>query len=541
MSQASSLRHLGTRKDQTTSSARSNASEVWIPSFNPWLIAASVMLATFMEVLDTSVANVALPHIAGNLSATTEESTWVLTSYLVSNAIILPATNWLGRYFGRKRFLIICIIVFTLASALCGAAGSLGMLIVARILQGAGGGALQPIAQAVLMESFPQEKRGSAMAVFGMGVVVAPIIGPTLGGWITDNYSWRWIFYINVPVGILAVFMANMFIEDPPYIRDQRPGRIDGLGFALMAIGLGTLQLVLDKGQEEDWFNSSLITAAAIFAAVTLIAFVIWELSTKEPIVDLRVLKNRNFSVGTSLMTVLGIVLYGTIALLPLFLQTMLGYPAVQSGLTVSPRGFGSIASMLIVGRLIGKINGRYLVLFGFLVLGYATYSFSDINLTITSASITWPNIISGFAMGFIFVPLTTMAMGTLSNEQMGNASGVFNLMRNTGGSMGIAAMTTMLSRGTQIHQAALVQHINPYNPVLQERLREMAGALPGGVATVETQQALGAIYGMVAKQAMVLSYIDSFRMLSFLCFLCVPAVFLFKRVRARKGPVAMH
>ena len=518
--------------------ANSTASGVWTPSFNPWLIAGSVMLATFMEVLDTSVANVALPHIAGNLSATTEESTWVLTSYLVSNAIILPATNWLGRYFGRKRFLVICIIVFTIASALCGAAGSLGLLIVARILQGAGGGALQPIAQAVLMESFPPQKRGQAMAVFGMGVVVAPIIGPTLGGWITDNYSWRWIFYINIPVGILAVFMANMFIEDPPYIRDQRPGRIDRLGFALMAIGLGTLQLVLDKGQEEDWFQSSMITGAAIFAGLTLLGFVIWELSTKEPIVDLRVLKNRNFAVGTSLMTVLGIVLYGTIALLPLFLQTMLGYPAVQSGMAVSPRGFGSIASMILVGRLIGKIDGRYLVMFGFLVLGYATYQFSDINLMVTSASITWPNIISGFAMGFIFVPLTTMAMGTLPNEQMGNASGVFNLMRNTGGSIGIAAMTTMLSRGSQIHQAALVRNINPYDPEVQQRVQQLTHALPGGAGS---EQAYGIIYGMVARQAMVLSYIDNFRMLAFLCFLCVPAVFFFKRVRAKAGAVAMH
>ena len=522
------------------SRAPSTTPGVWTPSFNPWLIAASVMLATFMEVLDTSVANVALPHIAGNLSATTEESTWVLTSYLVSNAIILPATNWLGRYFGRKRFLIICIIVFTMSSVLCGAAASLGMLILARILQGAGGGALQPIAQAVLMESFPPQKRGQAMAVFGMGVVVAPIIGPTLGGWITDNYSWRWIFYINIPVGILAVLMTNMFIEDPPYIRDQRPGRIDRLGFALMAIGLGTLQLVLDKGQEEDWFQSSLITAAAIFAAVTLIAFVIWELSTKEPIVDLRVLKNRNFTVGTSIMTVMGIVLYGTIALLPLFLQTLMGYPALQSGLAVSPRGFGSIASMILVGRLIGKIDGRYLVMFGFLVLAYATYQFSDINLMITSSSITWPNIISGFAMGFIFVPLTTMAMGTLSNEQMGNASGVFNLMRNTGGSLGIAAMTTMLSRGSQIHQAALIGNINPYNPAVQQRIHQLTGVLPGsGVA--ENQQAYGVLYGLVARQSMLLSYIDNFRTLAFLSVLCVPAVFLFKRVRAKKGAVAMH
>src|SRR5436853_5990930 len=272
------------------------APEAWMPSVNPWIIAASVMLATFMEVLDTSVANVALPHISGNLSATTDESTWVLTSYLVSNAIILPATNWLGRYFGRKRFLITCIIIFTLSSALCGAATSLGMLIFARILQGAGGGALQPIAQSVLLESFPPEKRGAAMAVFGMGIVVAPIIGPTLGGWITDNYSWRWIFYINVPVGILAVFMANTFIEDPPYIRDQKPGRIDYIGFGLMAVGLGAMQLVLDKGQEDEWFASSFITWFVITATIAAIVFVIWELRSSEPIVDLRVLTNRNFA-----------------------------------------------------------------------------------------------------------------------------------------------------------------------------------------------------------------------------------------------------
>src|SRR5947209_15047779 len=415
----------------------------WTPTFNPWLIAASVMLATFMEVLDTSVANVALPHIAGNLSATPEEATWVLTSYLVSNGIILPAANWLGRFFGRKRFLIVCIAIFTASSAVCGAAASLGLLIVARIAQGAGGGALQPIAQAVLMESFPREKRGSAMAVFGLGVVVAPIIGPTLGGWITDNYSWRWIFYINVPIGILAIFMANTFIEDPPYIKNQKPGRIDYIGFGLMALGLAALQLVLDKGQEEDWFSSSFIVWALILTVVALVAFVIWELRSSEPIVNLRILSDRNFAVGTMLMTIIGVVLYGTIALLPLFLQTMMGYPAVQSGMAVSPRGLGSIVSMIIIGRLVGKIDSRYLIMFGFTVLAYSTYLFSDINLQISMGSIVWPSIISGLAMGFVFVPLTTTAMGTLSNEQMGNASGVFNLMRNTGGSIGIAAVTT--------------------------------------------------------------------------------------------------
>src|SRR5712671_6580860 len=480
---------------RTAASARE-----WTPSFNPWLIAASVMLATFMEVLDTSVANVALPHIAGNLSATPEEATWVLTSYLVSNAIILPAASWMGRFFGRKRFLIVCIAIFTLSSAVCGAAGSLGMLIVARIAQGAGGGALQPIAQAVLMESFPREKRGSAMAVFGLGVVVAPIIGPTLGGWITDNYSWRWIFYINIPIGILAVFMANTFVEDPPYIRNQRPGRIDYLGFGLMALALGTMQLVLDKGQEEEWFASSFITWFVILSVTAAIAFVIWELRSKEPIVDLRVMLNRNFSVGTSLMICMGIVLYGTIALLPLFLQTLMGYPAVDSGLAVSPRGFGAVTSMLIVGRLINRVRGRYLVMFGFTVLAYSIYLFSKINLEISISSIVWPNIISGFAMGFVFVPLTTMALGTLSNEQMGNASGVFNLMRNSGGSIGIATVTTLLARGAQAHQAAMVSHLTPYDPAFQQRVQALTGTLSTQAGSAASQQAYGAIYGTLVR-----------------------------------------
>src|SRR5260370_6777644 len=323
------------------------APQRWVPSFNPWLIAVSVMLATFMEVLDTSVANVALPHIAGSCSATPEEATWVLTRYLVSNAILLPAANWLGRYFGCKRFLIVCISLFTLSSALCGAATSLGMLVVARIAQGAGGGALQPIAQAVLMESFPVEKRGSAMAVFGLGVVVAPIIGPTLAGWITDNYFWRWIFYINIPIGILAIFMARTFIEDPPYIRDQRPGRIDYIGFGLMAVALGSLQLVLDKGQEAEGFAASLITWVTIISVGAAISFVIWELRSKDPIVDLRVLVNRNFAVGTSLMVIMGIVLYGTIALLPLFLQTLLGYPSVSSAPSATPPALPAPLSIL--------------------------------------------------------------------------------------------------------------------------------------------------------------------------------------------------
>jgi DHA2 family multidrug resistance protein len=514
----------------------------WKPSFNPWLIATSVMLATFMEVLDTSVANVALPHIAGNLSATPEESTWVLTSYLISNAIILPATNWLGSLFGRKRFLIVCIGIFTLSSALCGAATSLGMLLVARILQGAGGGALQPIAQAVLLESFPAEKRGSAMAVYGMGIVVAPIIGPTLGGWITDNYSWRWIFYINIPVGLLAMLMAKTFIEDPPYIRGQRPGRIDFIGFGLMAVGLATLQLVLDKGQEEDWFSSVFIVRSILIAVVALVAFVIWELRTKEPIVNLRVLANRNFATGTALIATVGIALYGTTALLPLFLQTLLGYPALQSGLAVSPRGIGAIVSMVIVGRLLGKVDGRYLIVFGFAILAVSTYFLSDINLQITVRSIAWPQVFSGFALGFVFVPLTVLATGTLRNEEIGNATGIYNLMRNVGGSFGIAGVTTMLARSAQAHQAAMVSHLTPYDPVFRERLSEMVAnfATHGSVVTA-TQQAYSAMYQTLVRQATLLAYIDNFRFLALLCLVCLPAGLLFKKVKARGGPAAMH
>jgi DHA2 family multidrug resistance protein len=516
----------------------------WRPSVNPWIVAASVMLATFMEVLDTSVANVALPHISGNLSATTDESTWVLTSYLVSNAIVLPATNWLSRYFGRKRFLIACIVIFTLASALCGAATSLSMLIFARVLQGAGGGALQPIAQSVLLESFPPEKRGQAMAVYGLGIVVAPIIGPTLGGWITDNYSWRWIFYINVPVGALAIFMANAFVEDPPYMRAQKPGRIDYVGFGLMALGLASLQLVLDMGQQEDWFESAFIVRAVAVAVFALVGFVVWELRSEEPIVNLRVLKNRNFAIGTALISVMGVVLYGSIALLPLFLQTLMGYPATASGMAVSPRGFGSILSMIIVGRLVGRVDGRWLIMFGFAVLAYSTWMLAGLNLDIAMSNVVWPNIISGCAMGFIFVPLTTMAMGTLPNEQVGNASGVYNLMRNTGGSIGIAAVTTFLSRGAQAHQNAIASHLTPYDPAFQERLRQITSALGfrGGASNAGTQQALASIYGVVLRQSMLQSFIDNFRLLAFMCLLCVPAGLLFKKVRARGGPsVAAH
>ena len=518
------------------------APQQWIPSFNPWLIAVSVMLATVMEVLDTSVANVALPHISGNLSATTEEATWVLTSYLISNAIILPATSWIGKFIGRKRFLLICILLFTLASALCGAAPNLEVLIIARVLQGMGGGALQPIAQAVLLESFPPARRGAAMALYGMGVVVAPIIGPTLGGWITDNYSWRWIFYINLPVGALAAFMANSFVEDPPYLKDQKPGRIDYIGFGLMALGLSALELTLDLGQQRDWFSSPFIVFTAVSSGLFLISFVVWELFTPEPIVNLRVFLNRNFAVGCALIASVGIVLYGSTALLPLFLQTLLGYPAVESGLAVSPRGVGAVLSMVIVGRLISKLDSRYLIAFGFSVLTISIYMFVGLNLYIAQSNIVYPMLISGFALGFVFVPLTTITMATLPQDQIGNATGIYNLMRNTGGSIGISILAFLLARNSQVHQAYLTAHITEYNPAFQQMFQQIKASLMTKTdAVTATQQAYQIIYGMVVKQAMVLSYVDCFRLLAILCALCVPAAFLFKRVRNAKAVEGAH
>lgn len=514
----------------------------WVPSFNPWLIAISVMLATVMEVLDTSVANVALPHIAGNLSATPEEATWVLTSYLISNAIILPATSWIGKYIGRKRFLIICIIIFTGASALCGAAPNLAILIIARVLQGMGGGALQPIAQSVLLESFPPARRGVAMAVYGIGIVVAPIIGPTLGGWITDNYSWRWIFYINLPIGLIASFMANTFVEDPPYLKDQKPGRIDYTGFGLMALGLGALEITLDLGQQRDWFESSLIVFTTTVSAVSILAFIAWELYTPEPIVNLRVFLNRNFAMGCALIGSVGVVLYGSTALLPLFLQTLLGYPAVESGFAVSPRGVGAILSMIVVGRLIARVDSRYLITFGFTVLCFSTWLFTGIDLYIAQSNIIIPMFISGIAMGFVFVPLTTMTMSTLPQEQIGNASGIYNLMRNTGGSIGIAIMTTMLARNSQFHQAVLSAHTTQYDPAFQgtfERLRDMFAATMDAVSA--SQQAYASIYEAMVRQAAVLAYIDDFWLLTILCGLCIPAGFLFKRVRNAKAVEGAH
>ncbi len=517
----------------------------WKPRVNPWLIAAAVMLATILEVLDTSVANVALPHIAGNLAASTDEATWVLTSYLVANAIVLPMTGWLSTFLGRKRFLIGCIAAFTLASAACGMANTLGFLIFARVLQGAAGGALQPLSQAILMESFPPAKRGMAMAVFGLGVVVAPIIGPVLGGWITDNYSWRWIFYINVPTGILAVLMSQAFLEDPPYLRaahERRGGQIDYIGFGVMAIWLATLQIILDRGQQDDWFNAAWLRWASGISLVSMIAFIAWELRTPHPLVNLRVLRNRNFATGTLLITVVGIVLYSTTALLPLFLQSLMGYPALNSGMAMSPRGMGAIVTLLVVGRLVGVVDTRFLIATGFCLLSYACWVFGRINLEMATINVMWPNILSGIAMACVFVPLTTASMGSLPNEEMGNAAGIFNLARNIGGGVGISMTTTLVARGTQAHQAMMVGQLSPFRPEFQQYLQQATGALaritdPAGAQ----QQAYGLLYGTMQQQANLFAYVHTFRVLTLLCLCCVPVVFLLRKTKAKAGAAVLH
>ncbi len=496
------------------------------------------MLSTFMVVLDSSIANVALPHIAGNLSASTDESTWVLTSYLVSNAIMLPASGWIARRIGRKRLLMISILVFTLASMVCGMAINMPMLIVARVLQGTGGGGMQPLAQSILLESFPPRLHGKAMAAYGVGIVVAPVIGPTLGGWITDSYSWRWIFYINLPVGLLALFMANLYIEDPPYLRHAIEGAIDYLGFGLMAVWLGTMQLVLDKGQEADWFEATWICWVSAVSAVAFLGFVVRELMNRDPIVQLRALANRNFAMGTLITGLYGVVLYGVTALLPLFLQTLLGYSALDSGLAVSPRGLGSMLAMVVVGSLVNRFDGRILLSIGLAIFGLSSIVLSQVNLDISMGAVAWPNFFNGFGGGFVFVPLTTLAMGRLRKQEMGNAAGIYNLVRNLGGSIGISALTAFLIRGAQTHQNYLAANLTAGNPALGSTIQGLAArfGMGGADAVTAHREALGAVYGNLQQQASLMAYADNFRLLGYLSMLCIPLVMLMARPQAVAG-----
>jgi DHA2 family multidrug resistance protein len=428
--------------------------------------------------------------------------------------------------------------MFTLASMLCGLATNMPMLIAARILQGVGGGGMLPLSQAILLESFPKKQHGTAMAVYGVGIVVAPVIGPTLGGWITDGYSWRWIFFINLPVGIAALAMARKYIVDPPYLKDAFKGSIDYLGFALMALWIGALQLVLDKGQELDWFGSFWICGLAVVAVLALVAFVWREVGHPEPIVQLRVLGNRNFGVGTLITGIYGFVLYGFTAMLPLFLQTLMGYPALNSGLAVSPRGLGSILAMIVVGRLVNLVDGRLLLACGFGVLSLSAFMLSRVNLEISMGSVILPNLLNGFATGCIFVPLTTMTMGRLAKEEIGNAAGIYNLMRNLGGSIGIASIMTFLVRGTQTHRSYLMADVTPGSAALAQRLHGFEGRLflAGASPSAAHAKALGLVDALVQHQASLFAYVDNFRVLGVLAAVCVPLALLFGGVRKPSG-----
>ncbi len=506
---------------------------------NKWIVALTVMLPTLIEIIDTSVVNVSLDHIRGSLSAGIDESTWTITSYLVSNAIIIPMTGWLSRLFGRKRYLIFSISMFTLSSLLCGSAWNLQSLVVFRILQGIGGGALQPISQSILLETFPRRQHGMAMAIFGVGIMFGPIIGPLLGGWITDNWSWHWIFFINIPIGIVSILMTLFFIVDPPYMKRMKM-KIDYWGLALLAVGLGCLQIVLDKGEREDWFSSELITWLAVISALTLALFVIVEFFAEHPIVNLKTFRNLTFTTGCLVMFFAFFNLFGSIVLLPIYLQTLMGYTAALAGMVLGPGGFATLVAMPIAGKLVTKVNPKGLLAFGIIVAAYSTHLMSRFNLLADFATVIWPRVVLGVGMGFLFIPLTTLTMAEIRKEDMGNAAAIYNLLRNLGGSFGVAFVTTILARREQFHQNHLVAHVNPFDTAYQmaasgaSRLLEYKGFSPG----TADQGVLGVIYGRLLREAAMISFNDAFYLLSILMILVLPLVFFMRRPKAG-GPMA--
>jgi len=516
----------------------------WTPSVSPWLIAATVMLATFMEVLDTSIANVSLPHIAGSLSATVEESTWVLTSYLISNAIVLPLTGWLSMLFGRKRLFIGCVIIFTISSFLCGLAPNLPLLIFCRILQGAGGGGLQPISQAILVESFSRKRQGMAMAVYGMGVVVAPIIGPTLGGWITDSFSWRWIFFINVPVGLVAILMTLALVEDPPYlIRKtlQQGLKIDFIGLGLLSVGLGFVQVALDKGQTDDWFESRFIVTCSVIGILGLIGMVLWELRQPEPLVDLRLFAQRNYSMATFMMFAMGVIMYGTTVLLPILLQTQMGYTAEWAGLVLSPGGLVTLFVMPLVGRLLSKYQPRWLVVCGFIILGTGMFRLSELSLQAGFWTFVTTWTVSRAGMPFLFVPINVMAFAYVPREKTNNATGLINLTRNLGGSVGISLVAAAQSRMAQISQNNLAGNVTMMNPVLAVRLQRFQAALQaaGSDPVQAAHQSQALLYNELLRQSAMVAYVDVFRILAWVCVALIPLMFFMKPAQPRAGSSA--
>jgi DHA2 family multidrug resistance protein len=509
---------------------------------NKWLVALTVMLPTLIEIIDTSVVNVSLDHIRGSLSAGIDESTWTITSYLVSNAIIIPMSGWLSRILGRKRYLIYSISLFTFSSLLCGIAWNLQSLVIFRILQGIGGGALQPISQSILLETFPRKQHGMAMALFGVGIMFGPIIGPVLGGWITDNWSWHWIFFINIPIGILSILMVLFFIVDPPYMKRMKM-KVDYWGLAFLAVGLGCLQIVLDKGQREDWFSSGFITWLALISATTLLLFLIVErFFAEHPIVNLKTFKNISFTTGSMVMFFAFFNLFGSIVLLPIYLQTLMGYTSTLAGLVLGPGGIATLIAMPIAGRLVTKVNPKGLLAFGIIVAAYSTHLMSQFNLFADFHTIIWPRIVLGVGMGFLFIPLTTMTMSSVKKEDMANAAAIYNLLRNLGGSFGVAFVTTIIARRAQFHQVRLMDHLTPFDRSFQISMFRSAQALQyrGVVPPAAAQGGGTTLFGQLLKQAAMMSFNDAFHLLSLFLIFILPLVFFMRKGKA-ETPGEIH
>jgi DHA2 family multidrug resistance protein len=520
--------------------------EVWKPKYNPWAIAVVVAMAAFMEVLDTSIANVALPHLAGDLGASNDESTWVLTSYLVSNAIVLPMSGWLATVFGRKRFFMLCILLFTVTSLLCGIAPSLGMLVLFRVIQGAGGGGLQPLAQAILADTFPPEKRGLAFALYGITAILAPTIGPTLGGWLTDNYSWRWIFYINLPVGILALFLVQRMVEDPPYLAERRSAgiRVDYVGIGLLIMAVGALQVLLDKGQEDDWFGSHFITTLAIVSAIGFISLVLWEWHHDAPIIDVKMFKNFNFAVSNLMMFNLGMLLFASLVMMPQFLQTLMGYTAQSAGLVLSAAGAVLLFEMPIVGQLTTKIPAKYIMAFGWLCLAIGMYvSTKQLDLLISFNAASRLRIIQACGLGFLFVPISLAAYNGIPPEKGNNVSGMVNFMRNIGSSVGTSGVTTLLARHAQSHQSLISYHATNYDPAFRDQVNGLAAQLVHSGASVPDARAgaLARTYSQVLVQAQTLAYIDTFMILAIAAGLMFMLSFLIRKNDPSPGRVVLE
>jgi DHA2 family multidrug resistance protein len=519
--------------------------EPWKPKFNPWVIAVVVAMAAFMEVLDTSIANVALPHLAGDLGASNDESTWVLTSYLASNAIILPISGWLAALFGRKRFFLLCLLLFTISSMLCGAAPTLGALILFRVVQGIGGGGLQPMAQAILADIFPPQQRGLAFALYGITAIMAPTIGPTLGGWITDSYSWRWIFYINLPVGIVAMFLAYRLVEDPPFLKRLVRGNfhVDYIGIGLLTVGIGALQVLLDKGQEEDWFGSHFIVTLIVLTVTCLVSLVIWEWHFPSPIIDVRLFKHFGFVTANLMMFMLGLMLFSSLVMMPQFLQTLMGYTALSSGLVLSASGVLLLMEMPIIGTLTTIVPAKYIVACGWIILAIAMYySTMRLDLEISFQAAMWLRVAQSAGLGFLFVPISLIAYAGLPPEKGNSVSGIVNFMRNIGSGVGTSMVTTLLARRAQLHQAMLAHHTTGYDPALHAQVNGLSTQLlHSGISAADAQtHAYGLVYRSMLSQAQTLAYIDTYSLLAIGAGVMFLLAFIVRKNDPRAGGAVM-